>query len=444
MKKHLIQAFVCTNKEDGTGYWSNTCWSFDEPAEAQATLDVISKCKHLDIPKVRLIESLSDEYCFNPIFPKSLNEEKLINVNFNIFKNNKRIKPADPKNIVIICAFSEFGCEMVGAMYCIPEIIRSSGKYVIVVGWYGREYLYRHLADEFWELKEEYMWMRDYAKAFHNDSKNIKTIENNLNKYGIVLTSGYLGRTAIGVNCLDCKAFWGSKWHVDECVKCKGKNVKQSLFGDVAGNKPNAVKIPAPSAEKLEYVKKYLGPNPVGIFARNRKCYGRNLQVEFYVELIKRLENKGYTPIWLGEKQSTFPCPVKHIYDFSRTDEARDLELTLAIVKQLKFTVQFWTASTRLAAIMGVPYILFESPDQIWGIGQEGYRLNLCTMGPKKVAIAHYLNVFNDNNAGLDLFERCVIELEEENYDYVFGCLEDEGVARSMQEEHDRRIGGGC
>jgi hypothetical protein len=38
----------------------------------------------------------------------------------------------------------------------------------------------------------------------------------------------------------------------------------------------------------------------------------------------------------------------------------------------LQFTIQFWTASTRLASMMGVPWILFESPDQIAGNGQEG------------------------------------------------------------------------
>jgi hypothetical protein len=42
--------------------------------------------------------------------------------------------------------------------------------------------------------------------------------------------------------------------------------------------------------------------------------------------------------------------------DFSRLPEARDLELTLAIISQLQFTVQFWTASTRLAAMVGTPF----------------------------------------------------------------------------------------
>ena len=63
---------------------------------------------------------------------------------------------------------------------------------------------------------------------------------------------------------------------------------------------------------------------------------------------------------------------------------ARDLEQTLAIVCGCEFPVQFWTASTRLAGVMGVPYLLFESPDQIWGQGQEGYRRNLCDLWAKQ------------------------------------------------------------
>lgn len=376
----------------------------------------------------------------NPGDRIEIDAEKIIeNVDFNIFKFNNRPKP-DAKDVLIICCFSEFGCEIVGSLYCIPDILRSHpGKYVIVVGWYGREYLYRHLVDEFWEIKEDFMWLREYARAFHNESKNLKTIEKSLTEHGTVLTSEYLGRLAVGTKCFDCGAFWGNVNKVDRCKKCNSTNLRQSLFGDVDGHKENVLRIPHPSEDKKEYVKKYLGPNPVGIFARNRKCYGRNLQPEFYINLISLLESKGYTPIWLGEKQSTLACPVDHIIDFSRMEESRDLELTLAIVSQLKFTIQFWTASTRLAAIMGTPYILFESPDQIWGNGQEGYRLKLCSFGPKKIAICHYLNVLEDNAASLKLVDRCVNEIMDGNEDFVFGLLDSEIAALEMQKQ---RVGG--
>ena len=65
-----------------------------------------------------------------------------------------------------------------------------------------------------------------------------------------------------------------------------------------------------------------------------------------------------YNPIWLGEKQSTLACPVSDVVDMTRKPEARDLELTLAIVSQLEFTIQFWTASTRLSALVGTPYLV--------------------------------------------------------------------------------------
>jgi len=369
-------------------------------------------------------------------------EMDISNVDFNIFKFNNRPKPLDSRNVLIICCFSEFGCEIVGSMFCIPELLRqNAGKYTVVVGWHGRDYLYRHLVDEFWEIKEEHMWLREYARAFHNESKNLKLIEKKLKQHGNVIPSEALGRLVIGVKCLSCGAIWGSTNKVPACVKCESKNLMQSLFGDIKNRKSELVRIPPPSDHKKEIVRQYLGPNPVGIFARSRKCYGRNLSPEFYMELIEKLESKGYTPIWLGEKQSTLPCPVDHIVDFSRMPESRDLEMTLAIVSQLKFTIQFWTASTRLAAITGTPYILFESPDQIWGNGQEGYRLNLCGFGPKKLVICHYLNFLNNPIQGMKLVDQAVEELAIGNESIKLGLLEDEKTVRDMMESNMERIG---
>ena len=185
-----------------------------------------------------------------------------------------------------------------------------------------------------------------------------------------------------------------------------------------------------------------MGENPVGIFARDRKTYGRNLQPEFYVKLIKLLEDRGYAPIWLGEEQTTLACPMDHITDMSRMEESQYLELTLAIVSQLKFTTQFWTASTRLAAIMGTPYLIFESPEQIFGRGQEGFRLNLATFADnRKMCLSHYLNVFNDNDAAIDLVGKCVGEMEDGNYEDVIGMIDNKEVTAQMREQNLRRIG---
>jgi len=368
-------------------------------------------------------------------------EEAIEDVKFNVFKLNNRPKPSDPKRILICSVLSEFGCEVVASMYCLPKIFQQyPGYYKIIVGWHGREYLYRHLADEFWEIKEEHQWLRDYCRAFHHESKNLKKVEDALTEYGRVIRSDKLGRIAIGAKCHECKAVWGTTNHIDKCSYCDSEKVTQSMFGDIEGTKKVVKRIPNPSNEKIEEAKKYLGKNPVGIFARGRRCYGRNLQPEFYKDLIKLLEHKNYTPIWLGEKQSTLPCPVDHITDFSRMAEARDLELTLAIVSQLKFTVQYWTASTRLAGMMGVPYLLFESPDQIWGNGQEGFRRNLCDFGKSKLAICHYLNVKNNNIAGIELTKKCIEEMEAENYEDVFGLV-DRKAAESLKNKNLKRIG---
>jgi len=191
-------------------------------------------------------------------------------------------------------------------------------------------------------------------------------------------------------------------------------------------------------------VKKYLAnDNNVAIFARARKCYGRNLQPDFYERLIFLLRSKGYNPIWMGEKVSTLPCPVSDVVDFSRMEESKDLESTFAIIKQCKFTVQFWTASSRLAGLMGVPYLLFESPDQIWGGGQEGIRRNLCDFGPRKLSINHYLNVYQDNTKGLDVVKKNIEEMESNNWEDHIGLVEDQ-VVREMKQKNKNRIGDIC
>lgn len=199
-------------------------------------------------------------------------------------------------------------------------------------------------------------------------------------------------------------------------------------------------KIPDPSPEKMKEAEKYLGKRPVAITARNRKTYGRNLPIEFYVKLIEMLESCGYDPIWVGEKQTTYECPVSHIVDMTRKPEARDLELTLAIVKKCVFTVQFWTASTRLAAIMGTPYLIFESPDQLFGQGQEAYRLNLCTMGDRKIALCHYLNVKNDIEGGVFLVKKCLEQMEKGDYRDVVGMVDEPEYVAGMRNNNMHRL----
>lgn len=371
-------------------------------------------------------------------------EERIEDIKFTVHKFNNRPKPSDPKRVMIICCFSEFGCETVGAMYCLPQLMRDNpGHYKVAVGWHGREYLYRHLVDEFWEVNPEHMWLREYCRAFHHESKNLSKMEEALGQHGVVVPSAHLGQIAVGARCHACGAFWGVTGKVTQCVQCgKSDELQQSILGDVKHWRRLVTRIPPPSEEKMAIADKYVKPNSVGVFARGRKCYGRNLPPEFYKKLIELLEELNYSPIWLGEKVTTQPCPSDHIVDFSRMEEAKDLETTLAIISKCKFTIQFWTASTRLAGIMGVPYLLFESPDQIFGAGQEGFRRNLCDFGPRKLAINHFLSVLSDQDAGLGIVRRCIREMERGNYEDVIGLVENNKTIERMIHDNSRRIGG--
>ncbi len=384
---------------------------------------------------------------FNPGDKKPIEvEEQMEDVKFNVYKFNARRKPDDKKQIIVITNFSEFGCESIALMYCIPRILKMyPGAYFIGVGWYGREYLYRHLVDEFWEIKEEHQWLREYSRAFSHESKNLARIEKNLASFGQVLSGAYFGHICLGNTCRKCKHFWGDEHYVPRCVECGSTDVERSLFGDIPHYRQEAVNIPKPGHAMIEKAKTYInqskcrtssGDKCVGIFARGRQCYGRNLPPEFYSKLIDRLDMWGYKVIWLGEKQSTIPVPENHrdhVFDFSRDPASRDLELTLALISQCAFTVQFWTASTRLAAMMDVPWILFESPDQIVGQGQEGMRIALTTAeNKKKLILAHYLNVLNDHEGALGLLETAVKEMWQNKWGDIVGMVENVDLVKSM------------
>lgn len=367
-------------------------------------------------------------------------EEKIEEIKLRKFKFNKRVMPSDKKRILFITCFSEFGCESLALMYCIPKIIQKyPGCYVVCVGWYGREYLYRHLVDEFWEIEEQFQGMREYSLAFQNTSKNIKKLEDLLEEHGIVYKGFSMGTICLGNTCRSCSNFWGDNEHESKCPACNSCDIERGLLNDIPYHKKFAVQIPRPSLKSLELAKKYLKPNPVGIFARGRVCYGRNLTSEFYRYLILYLEEQGYNPIWLGEKQSVLPCPVKHIVDFSSLPEARDLELTLAIISKLEFTIQFWTASTRLASMVGTPWILFESPEQIVGNGQEGMRIALTTdFNKKKLVLAQYKNLIEKEERAFFYVKQAIEEMKQDNWEDILGPVENYEVTKMMLKKQNR------
>lgn len=375
-------------------------------------------------------------YRRNPGDGKPLAKENLIHeIKFHKHKFNNRPVPEDKNRILFITCFSEFGCESIGLMYCIPKLLqRYPGMYVICVGFFGRSYLYKHLVDEFWELDESHQWLREFVTAFAHSSKNLQKLEESLSMQGRVYKGSSMGQICLGNTCKDCSNFWGCEQEDVACPKCDSMNIERSLLSDIPYHKKFAVQIPRPGLKTLNKAKQYLSrPNPVGIFARGRVMYGRNLRPEFYIKLINDLEELGYNPIWLGEKQSVLPCPVDHVVDFSRLPESRDLELTLAIVSQLKFTIQFWTASTRLSSMMGIPWILFESPDQIAGMGQEGKRIALTTdYNKKKLVIAQYHNVMENENRALQLVKNAISDINNDNWDDIIDLVSEPEIISSM------------
>lgn len=363
-------------------------------------------------------------------------EQHLDKMSWVVHKFNNRPDPGKDGRL-IICCFSEFGCESIALQYCMPRICQQyPSAYKVAVGWYGRQYLYRHLVDEYWELSEDCQFLREWVRAFHHESKNLTRMEKRLSSVGHVIPSTYMGNICLGNKCCVCGNYWGDMNYAKECPKCHSTQVQRSIFGDIRQHKPMAVPIPRPGQEALERARQYIrGPNPVGIFARHRATYGRNLPPEFYQKLIDLYRSLGFTPVWLGEKQTTLPCPDSDVVDFSRMPESRDLEMTLAIISQCMFTAQFWTASTRLAAMMGVPYLLFESPDQICGnLGQEGIRLALVTQGQnkKKLVLCNYRNLMADLNTGLAMCRQAVVEMGCNNWDDIIGLVDEPDVVRGL------------
>lgn len=371
--------------------------------------------------------------------PDRSTEPRVPSVKFTVHKFNGRPHPKDRKRVVIASCFSEFGCEMIGCLYCLPKVTRRyPGRYIIAMGWHGRAYLYRHLVDEFWEIDEEFMGLRDFCYAFHHNSRTLKLIEESASIHGTVLPSVLVGTFSVTNFCRTCGFIWGEwKKLEDKCPRCKSTVIVPSIFGGPTEYKKQVVRTPKPGAAATMLADRLVGDNCVGIFARDRKTYGRNLSADFYAKLIELVESQGFQVVWMGEKQSTLQCPVDHVYDHSRSPLSRDLELTFAMISKMKFTIQFWTASSRLAGIMGTPYILFESPEQIYSTGnwpgQEGRRLELTTFGPRKVVISHYLSVVEDQPEALRLVSQAIEEIQSGDESDIIGLVEDRANVEEMR-----------
>jgi hypothetical protein len=95
--------------------------------------------------------------------------------------------------------------------------------------------------------------------------------------------------------------------------------------------------------------------------------------------------------------------------------------------------VQFWTASTRLASMMGVPWILFESPDQIVGLGQEGKRIALTTdHNKKKLVLCQYHTVMEQEDKAQLLIKQAIDEMNQDNWNDIVGLVDQPEIIKAM------------
>jgi hypothetical protein len=358
-------------------------------------------------------------------------EQKLKNIEFyrNVYNQYKKNKT------IFIIALVEFGCEWLIPHYLLPKIAkRNKDKNIVVVGWYGREFLYKHLVDEFWELSENCMGLRETVRALHHHSKTIKKLELYLKNFGEVLPSHFLGNMLMESRCLECGKAFGSRDSRQVCPVCLKDNIRRSFFSAPEKNKRHFLPLPKPSIASLEWAEKNKLPRMVGIFARSRKSYGRNLSQDFYVQLIHDLKEKGFNPVWMGEKQSVHKCPVDDILDLTLMPESRNLENVIAFLKHFEFTIQFWTASTRLSMAANCPYLLVESPDQLYGAGQEGLRLRLLNVAntKQKIVLCNYKKVCENIAEFNSIIHEATNELLRSDTSIKIGLVDDADYVQNI------------
>ena len=56
--------------------------------------------------------------------PHHIAEERIEDIKFNVYKFSNKTKPKNSRRILIISCFSEFGCETIASLYCLPRIMK--------------------------------------------------------------------------------------------------------------------------------------------------------------------------------------------------------------------------------------------------------------------------------------------------------------------------------
>ena len=347
----------------------------------------------------------------------------------------------EQKEVIFLSTLVEFGCESLLPHYYLPYFANKNKDYhTIAVGWPGRSILYEHQVNEFWSLDPKYGHLRAYTKAFTGMSKNIAAIETALSKFGHVVKSKNLNKFFCEGVCKACRASFINVKKIQNCEKCGSADIINSILADTDYHKLRYKHLYFDFGRYIPLLKQATKEKNIAIFARNRATYGRNLPIEFYKRFCKKLSKKGYHILWLGEKVSTLPCFDKSFFDFQKSEYADDVHACFALVSQCKATFQAWTASTRFAQALNIPYCLVESFDQIFGNGQEGKRINLLTrdMTRKKIIISNFNTAIKDIKYFADLcYDNFIEFIEEKNYTDIVGAVESKEYFGNLFKEYD-------
>lgn len=339
-------------------------------------------------------------------------------------------------------SFGEFGCEALLPSFVIPRLNNNFPDYrKIVVGWSDREYFYRDLCDEYWEIDSQHMILKNNSYAFQNTSQELQSLSKRLRLIGSVIDGNKMGKICVSAKCLKC--FF--EFEIDRgdiyCPKCHSDKIESSLLQGCKYYKKYRSSLPSINKHFIDFANSYIPENTVALFARNRKTYDRNLSESHYDKIIELLTSYGFHVVLLGEKVSSHNLKNKKIINFIDHQFSNNLEAAFAIVNRCIFSLQFFTASTRIASILEKPFIIFESTDQIYGRGQEGIRLSLMTKNynNKKIVLANYKDVVENIEESIELLKQAIEEFVfQKNAKDLF--MRPNDYALSLQESGMKRL----
>ena len=89
--------------------------------------------------------------------------------------------------------------------------------------------------------------------------------------------------------------------------------------------------------------------------------------------------------------------------------------------------------------MVGTPWILFESPEQIVGNGQEGMRIALTTdFNKKKLVLAQYKNLIEKEERAFFYVKQAIEEMKQDNWEDILGPVENYEVTKMMLKKQNR------